>query len=49
MAASLAKRFRFCTVARALGTLVEANVVKRRSKTLHIFDPERLKALVDAT
>ena len=34
---------------RAMGRLVEANVVKRRFKTSHILDPERLKALVDAT
>ena len=34
---------------RAMGRLVEANVVKRHFKTLHILDPERLKALVDAT
>ena len=34
---------------RAMGRLVEANVVKRRFKTLHILDPERPKALVDAT
>ena len=37
------------SVARAMGQLIEANVVKRRFKTLHILDPERLKALVDAT
>ncbi|MEE9251534.1 MAG: helix-turn-helix domain-containing protein [Alphaproteobacteria bacterium] len=37
------------SVARAMGRLIEANVVKRRFKPLHILDPERLKALVDAT
>ena len=36
-------------VAHAMGRLIEANVVKRRSRTLHILDPEHLKALVDVT
>ena len=35
------------TVAHANRRLVEANVVKRSVKTLHILDPERPKALVD--
>lgn len=37
------------SVARAMGRLIEANVVKRRFKTLHILDPNRLQALIDAT
>lgn len=37
------------TVARALGRLIEANVARRLSKSLHILDPERLQKLVDAT
>ncbi len=37
------------TVARAIGQLIDANVVKRRFKTLHILDPKRLQALVDAS
>lgn len=36
------------TVARAVGRLLEANIAMRRFKTLHILDPNRLKALVDA-
>ncbi len=37
------------TVARAVGRLLEANIAMRRFKTLHILDPGRLRALVDAT
>ena len=37
------------TVARAVGRLLEAKIAKRRFKTLHILDPKRLQALVDAT
>ena len=37
------------TVARAVGRLLEAKVAKRRFKTLHILDPQRLEALVQAT
>ena len=37
------------TVARAVGRLLEAKIAKRRFKTLHILDPGRLKALVDAS
>ncbi len=37
------------TVARAVGRLLEAKIAMRRFKTLHILDPGRLKALVDAT
>ena len=37
------------TVARAVGRLLEAKVAKRRFKTLHILDPQRLQELVDAT
>ena len=33
------------TVARAIGRLLQTNVVKRRHKTLHILDRERLKEL----
>ena len=36
------------TVARAVGRLLEAKVAKRRFKTLHILDPQRLEALVQA-
>ena len=36
------------TVARAVGRLLEANVAKRRFKTLHILDPQRLEDLVRA-
>lgn len=37
------------TVARAVGGLLEAKIALRRFKTLHILDPKRLRALVDAT
>lgn len=37
------------TVARAVGRLLEAKIAVRRFKTLHILDPGRLRALVDAT
>ena len=37
------------TVARAVGRLLEAKIAIRRFKTLHILDPKRLRALVDAT
>lgn len=37
------------TVARAVGRLLEANIAMRRFKTLHILDPKRLRALVDAS
>ena len=37
------------TVARAVGRLLEAEIAMRRFKTLHILDPGRLKALVDAS
>ena len=37
------------TVARAVGRLLEAKIAKRRFKTLHILDSDRLQALVDAT
>ncbi len=37
------------TVARAVGRLLEAQIAKRRFKTLHILDPKRLRALVEAT
>ncbi len=33
------------TVARAIGRLLKTNVVKRRYKTLHILDRERLREL----
>ena len=37
------------TVARAVGRLLESNVAKRHLRSLHILDPDRLRALVDAT
>ncbi len=37
------------TVARAIGQLLKAEVVKRRHKTLFIFDRQRLQDLVDAS
>ncbi len=37
------------TVARAIGQLLRAEVVKRRHKTLHILDRQRLQELVEAT
>lgn len=37
------------TVARAVGRLLESNIATRRFKTLHILDPDRLRALVEAT
>ena len=37
------------TVARAVGRLLESKIAMRRFKTLHILDPKRLQALVDAT
>ena len=37
------------SVARAVGRLLEAKIAMRRFKTLHILDPKRLQALVDAT
>lgn len=36
------------TVARGVGRLLEAKVAKRRFKTLHILDPQRLEDLVQA-
>ena len=36
------------TVARGVGRLLEAKVAKRRFKTLHILDPQRLEDLVRA-
>ena len=37
------------TVARAVGRLLESKIAKRRFKTLHILDPQRLEELVQAT
>ena len=37
------------TVARSVGLLLEAQIAKRRFKTLHILDPQRLEDLVKAT
>ena len=37
------------TVARAIGQLLKAEVVKRRHKTLYIFDRQRLQQLVTAS
>ena len=34
------------TVAKAIGSLLEAQVAKRRYKTLHILDRQRLQAMV---
>ena len=37
------------TVARSIGQLLKVEIAKRRNKTLHILDRQRLKDLVQAS